>query len=95
MIPDSSYAPAYQATIDFCRANGAFDPRTMGSVPNVGLMAKAAEEYGSHDKTFVAPGNGRIRVIDAGGKVLLEHAVEGQATSGALARPRTRRFKIG
>jgi len=76
VIPDSSYAPVYQATIDFCRVNGAFDPRTMGSVPNVGLMAKAAEEYGSHDKTFVAPGNGRIRVVDAAGKVLLEHTVE-------------------
>ncbi len=76
VIPDSSYAPVYQATVDFCRTHGAFDPRTMGSVPNVGLMAKAAEEYGSHDKTFVAPGKGQIRVVDAAGKVLLEHAVE-------------------
>ena len=76
VIPDSSYASVYQATVEFCRVNGAFDPRTMGSVPNVGLMAKAAEEYGSHDKTFVAPGSGRIRVVDAGGKVLLEHSVE-------------------
>ncbi|MDQ2646392.1 MAG: NADP-dependent isocitrate dehydrogenase [Myxococcota bacterium] len=76
VIPDSSYAPVYQATVDFCRTHGAFDPRTMGSVPNVGLMAKAAEEYGSHDKTFVAPGKGQIRVVDTAGKVLLEHAVE-------------------
>ncbi len=76
VIPDSSYAGIYQATIDFCKKNGAFDPKTMGSVPNVGLMAQAAEEYGSHNKTFVAPGNGTIRIVDAAGKVLLEHAVE-------------------
>jgi isocitrate dehydrogenase len=76
VIPDSSYAGVYEATIDFCRENGAFDPTTMGTVPNVGLMAQKAEEYGSHDKTFQAPGEGRIRVSDASGKVLLEHAVE-------------------
>ena len=76
VIPDSSYAGIYQAVIDFCKANGALDPKTMGSVPNVGLMAQAAEEYGSHNKTFEAPGHGTIRVVDASGKVLLEHAVE-------------------
>jgi isocitrate dehydrogenase len=76
VIPDSSYAGIYQATIDFCKKHGAFDPRTMGSVPNVGLMAQAAEEYGSHNKTFEMPGEGTVRVTDASGKVLLEHAVE-------------------
>ncbi len=76
VIPDSSYAGVYQATIDFCRENGAFDPTTMGTVPNVGLMAQKAEEYGSHDKTFVAPGKGSIRVVDAKGATLLEHEVE-------------------
>jgi isocitrate dehydrogenase len=76
LIPDSSYAGVYQATIDFCRKNGALDPKTMGSVPNVGLMAQAAEEYGSHNKTFQIPANGKVRVVDESGKVLLEHAVE-------------------
>ena len=76
VIPDSSYAGVYQATIDFCRENGAFDPTTMGTVPNVGLMAQKAEEYGSHDKTFQAPGKGSIRVVDASGATLLEHEVE-------------------
>jgi isocitrate dehydrogenase len=76
VIPDSSYAPVYQAVIDFCRVNGALDPVKMGSVPNVGLMAQKAEEYGSHDKTFEVPGDGTIRVTDAGGKVLTEHKVE-------------------
>ncbi|MEZ5274961.1 MAG: NADP-dependent isocitrate dehydrogenase [Opitutaceae bacterium] len=76
VIPDSSYAGIYQATIDFCRKHGAFDPRTMGSVSNVGLMAQAAEEYGSHDKTFQIPAPGKVRVVDQGGAVLLEHAVE-------------------
>jgi isocitrate dehydrogenase len=76
VIPDSSYAAVYQATIDFCRENGAFDPTTMGTVPNVGLMAQKAEEYGSHDKTFQAPGTGTIRVSDASGKALIEHEVE-------------------
>lgn len=76
VIPDSSYAGVYQTVIDFCKKHGAFDPKTMGTVPNVGLMAQAAEEYGSHNKTFQAPGNGTIRVIDDTGKVLTEHAVE-------------------
>ncbi len=75
VIPDSSYAGVYQAVIDFCKANGALDPKTMGSVPNVGLMAKAAEEYGSHNKTFEIPADGTVRVVDADGKVLLEHEV--------------------
>ena len=76
VIPDSSYAGVYQAAIDHCKQHGAFDPRTMGTVPNVGLMAQKAEEYGSHDKTFQAPAEGVIRVIDAEGKVLIEHAVQ-------------------
>jgi isocitrate dehydrogenase len=76
VIPDSSYAGVYQATIDFCRKNGAFDPTTMGTVPNVGLMAQKAEEYGSHDKTFQAPGKGSIRVITSEGEVILSHDVE-------------------
>lgn len=76
VIPDSSYAGIYQTTIDFCRKNGALDPRTMGTVPNVGLMAQAAEEYGSHNKTFEIPADGTVRVTDGGGKVLLEHRVE-------------------
>ncbi|MEM9159976.1 MAG: NADP-dependent isocitrate dehydrogenase [Verrucomicrobiota bacterium] len=76
VIPDRSYAGVYQATIDFCRENGAFDPTTMGTVPNVGLMAQKAEEYGSHDKTFEAPGNGAIRVVDSSGQTLLEQSVE-------------------
>ena len=76
MIPDRSYAGIYQAVIDFCRENGEFNPSTMGSVPNVGLMAQKAEEYGSHDKTFEATGKGVIRVIDESGKVLLQHEVE-------------------
>lgn len=76
VIPDSSYAPLYEATINFCKENGAFDPTTMGTVPNVGLMAQKAEEYGSHDKTFVIPGNGKVEVIDSNGTVLLSHNVE-------------------
>jgi isocitrate dehydrogenase len=76
VIPDGSYAPVYQEVIDFCKKHGAFDPKTMGSVPNVGLMAQAAEEYGSHDKTFKAPGNGTMRVVTASGQALLEHKVE-------------------
>jgi isocitrate dehydrogenase len=76
MIPDRSYATIYQETIENCQKHGAFDPATMGSVANVGLMAQKAEEYGSHDKTFEAPGNGSIRVVDAHGKVLLEQQVE-------------------
>ncbi len=76
IIPDRSYAGVYQETIDFCKKNGAFDPCTMGSVPNVGLMAQKAEEYGSHDKTFLTPDNGTVRVTDQAGNVLLEHPVE-------------------
>lgn len=76
LIPDRSYAGVYQETISFCKANGAFDPTTMGSVPNVGLMAQKAEEYGSHDKTFEVAANGSIEVIDAAGNVLLSHSVE-------------------
>ncbi len=76
VIPDSSYAGVYDETVKFCIENGAFDPATMGSVPNVGLMAQKAEEYGSHPKTFTAPGDGVIRVIDAAGEVLHEHDVE-------------------
>ncbi len=75
-IPDRCYAGIYQAVIEDCKRNGAFDPVTMGSVPNVGLMAQAAEEYGSHDKTFQIPADGVVRVVDATGRVLLEHAVE-------------------
>ncbi|QPJ63592.1 MAG: NADP-dependent isocitrate dehydrogenase [Candidatus Nitronauta litoralis] len=76
IIPDNSYAGIYQAAIDFCRENGEFDPTTMGTVPNVGLMAQKAEEYGSHDKTFEAPGDGTIRLVDNAGNTLLEHKVE-------------------
>jgi len=75
VIPDSSYAAVYQEVIDFCRKHGAFDPTTMGSVPNVGLMAQKAEEYGSHDKTFEIPADGVVRVVDDNGKVLMEHEV--------------------
>ncbi|MEV5706676.1 NADP-dependent isocitrate dehydrogenase [Actinoallomurus sp. NPDC052274] len=75
VIPDSSYAGVYQVVIDDCRANGAFDPATMGSVPNVGLMAQQAEEYGSHDKTFEIPVTGTVRVIDEAGDVVLEQTV--------------------
>jgi isocitrate dehydrogenase len=76
VIPDRSYAGIYQSMVDFCRKNGAFDPKTTGSVPNVGLMAQKAEEYGSHDKTFEAKASGTMRVVDASGTVLLEHKVE-------------------
>ena len=76
MIPDRSYSTMYQAVIDDCKENGAFDPATIGSVANVGLMAQKAEEYGSHDKTFRAPGNGTIRVVDQSGTVLMEQQVE-------------------
>ena len=77
VIPDSSYAPLYKATIDFCKENGAFDPKTMGTVPNVGLMAQKAEEYGSHDKTFEISENGVVHVTDKfSGEILLEHQVE-------------------
>ncbi|MGM8362984.1 NADP-dependent isocitrate dehydrogenase [Flavobacterium sp. ARAG 55.4] len=76
IIPDRSYAGVYTATIDFCKKHGAFDPTTMGSVPNVGLMAQKAEEYGSHDKTFQMSANGVVRVVDTNGTVLMEQAVE-------------------
>ena len=76
VIPDSSYAPVYQAVIDFCKKHGALDPVKMGSVPNVGLMAQAAEEYGSHNKTFEIPKDGTMRVTDSDGKALTEHKVE-------------------
>jgi isocitrate dehydrogenase len=75
VIPDGSYAGVYQAVIDFCRENGALDPTTMGSVPNVGLMAKAAEEYGSHNKTFEIPAAGTVRIVDGNNHVLLSHEV--------------------
>ena len=75
VIPDASYAGVYQVVIDDCRANGAYDPATMGSVPNVGLMAQAAEEYGSHDKTFEIPADGTVRVVDLDGTVVLEQPV--------------------
>ena len=76
MIPDRSYSTLYQVVIEDCQDNGAFDPSTIGSVANVGLMAQAAEEYGSHDKTFTAPGNGTIRVVEASGATLMEQSVE-------------------
>ena len=76
IIPDSSYAGIYTATIDFCKKNGAFDPTTMGTVPNVGLMAQKAEEYGSHDKTIEIASSGKVQVIDALGNTLIEHPVE-------------------
>jgi isocitrate dehydrogenase len=76
VIPDRCYAGVYHETVEFCKKHGAFDPATMGSVPNVGLMAQKAEEYGSHDKTFEIPAAGTVRVTDASGRVLLEHTVE-------------------
>jgi isocitrate dehydrogenase len=76
VIPDRSYAGVYQATIDFCKKNGAFNPSTMGSVPNVGLMAQKAEEYGSHDKTFEIPFDGTVNVVDQNGNVVMSHDVE-------------------
>ena len=76
VIPDSSYAALYQETVNFCRENGAFDPTTMGTVPNVGLMAQKAEEYGSHDKTFEIPADGTVSIVDAEGNTLTSHSVE-------------------
>jgi isocitrate dehydrogenase len=76
VIPDSSYAGVYDETITFCKQNGAFDPKTMGTVPNVGLMAQQAEEYGSHDKTFEIPVAGKVRVVDDAGTTLIEHDVD-------------------
>src|SRR5690606_13246400 len=75
VIPDSSYAGVYQTVIDDCKANGALDPTTMGTVPNVGLMAQKAEEYGSHDKTFEIAAPGTVRVVNAAGEVVLSHEV--------------------
>ena len=94
VIPDSSYAGIYQVVIDDCREHGAYDPATMGSVANVGLMARAAEEYGSHDKTFEIAKAGTVRVVDQDDNVLIEHQVS-PATSGAPARPRTCRSATG
>jgi isocitrate dehydrogenase len=76
LVPDRSYAGVYSATVAFCKKNGAFDVKTMGTVPNIGLMAQQAEEYGSHDKTFQIEGNGKVQVTDGDGKVLMEHLVE-------------------
>ncbi|MFT7186707.1 MAG: isocitrate dehydrogenase [Pseudohongiellaceae bacterium] len=76
VIPESTYATIYQETINFCKTHGAFDPTTMGTVPNVGLMAQKAEEYGSHDKTFEMTGDGKVQIVDQDGTVLIEHAVE-------------------
>merc|ERR1712195_425892 len=76
VIPDSSYSGVYAAMIDFCKENGAFDPTTMGTSPNVGLMAQKAEEYGSHDKTFEISRAGTVRVIDSSGNTLISHEVE-------------------
>ena len=76
IIPDRCYASIFQKTIDFCKVHGAFDPTTMGSVPNVGLMAQKAEEYGSHDKTFEVATKGKMRIVDTAGQVLIEHSVE-------------------
>ena len=76
IIPDSSYASVYSATIDFCKKHGAFNPKTMGTVPNVGLMAQKAEEYGSHDKTFEITDKGTVRVVDSNGEILIHHNVE-------------------
>ena len=75
-IPDRAYAGVYQAVVDFCKKHGAFDPKTMGSIPNVGLMAQQAQEYGSHDKTFEMKSAGTVRVVDAAGSVLMQHTVE-------------------
>ena len=76
IIPDSSYASIYSATIDFCKKHGAFNPKTMGTVPNVGLMAQKAEEYGSHDKTFEITDKGTVRVVDSSGEILIQHTVD-------------------
>ena len=95
MIPDRCYATMYKAIIEDCQKHGAFDPATMGSVPNVGLMAQKAEEYGSHDKTFWPPAAGTIRVVDAAGSGAASNKGRGRATSSAPARPRTRRSRTG
>ena len=95
MIPDRCYAGVYQAIIEDCKAHGAFDRRTMGTVPNVGLMAQKAEEYGSHDKTFEIAAAGTVRVVDAAGNVAARARRRSRATSGACARPRTCRSATG
>ena len=96
VIPDSSYAGIYQVVIDDCRAHGAYDPTTMGSVPNVGLMAQAAEEYGSHDKTFEITHSGTVQVVDdTSNTVLLDHPGRAKATFGGCARPKTCRSRTG
>ena len=96
VIPDRCYAGVYQAMIDFCKEHGAFDPQApWARVPNVGLMAQAAEEYGSHDKTFEIPGDGTVRVVDDNGTGAARARRSSRATSGACARPRTRRSATG
>ena len=95
VIPDSSYAGIYQVVIDDCRAHGAFDPATMGSVPNVGLMAQAAEEYGSHDKTFEIPAAGTVRVVDDAGDVAARARRSRRRHLARCARPRTCRSATG
>ena len=93
--PESTFSRIYQEVINFCKTNGAFDPTTMGTVPNVGLMAQQAEEYGSHDKTFEIPEHGVANIVDVDtGEVLLTQNV-GRATSGACAPSRTRRSGTG
>ena len=95
LIPDRCYAGVFKETIDFCKANGAFDPATMGSVPTVGQMAIKAKEYGSHPTTFEAPSDGKIKAIRASnGEVIFEHD-GGRATSGDPARRRTLRSGTG
>ena len=94
LIPDRCYAGVYQETIAFCQQHGAFDVSTMGNVANVGLMAKKAEEYGSHDKTFIMSGAGTVSVIDANGNTLL-NTVSQKVTFGVCARPRMRPSLIG
>ena len=95
VIPDRSYAALYAETVDDCREHGAFDPATMGTTPNVGLMAQAAEEYGSHDKTFEIAAPGTVRVVDDRRHDAAASTRSSAATSGACARPRTRRSRTG
>ena len=94
VIPDSCYAGVYAAVIEDCKANGAYDPATMGSVPNVGLMAQAAEEYGSHDKTFEIPADGTVRVVRRSGETLLEFAV-GEGDVWRMCNVRDPRSRTG
>ena len=95
VIPDSSYAALYAETIDFCRENGAFDPTTMGTTPNVGLMAQKAEEYGSHDKTFEIAAAGKVRVVDSSGDDAARARRRGRRHLARAARPRTRPCATG